>query len=69
MEEFIEIMQDVFERDEIEMKDTFRDYDEWDSITLLSLTAALNDDYDVTIPREEFEKIETVQELYDYINK
>lgn len=69
MDNFIEVMKDVFDVDEIKMEDTFRDYEEWDSITLLTLTASLNDEYDLTIPRVDFEKLETFQDMFDYINK
>lgn len=70
MEEFIELFEELLEVDEGTMKpeDTFRDYDEWDSLAMLGLGAMINDEYDVTIPRVDFEKIDTVQELFDYIN-
>jgi acyl carrier protein len=67
---FIFKFADAIERDVslIKVEDRFRDYEEWDSIALLSLVAMLDDNYSVNIPREIFEKIETIQDLIDQLN-
>jgi acyl carrier protein len=69
--DFIMAFADAIDRDAkiINAEDSFRDYDEWDSIALLSLVAMLDDNYNVNIPREIFEKLETVQDLIDQVNK
>ena len=71
MKEFIEKLEEVLERDEkaIKPQDKFREFDEWSSIAVLTVLAFINDEYDVTIPRIDFENLHTVQELYNYINK
>jgi len=56
------------EVDLIKVEDSFRDYDEWDSIALLSLVAMLDDNYSVIIPRDVFEKLLTVKDLIDQVN-
>lgn len=68
---FILAFAEVLDRDEssINFEDRFRDYEEWDSIALLALVAMLDDNYNISIPREVFEKLETVQDLIDQINK
>jgi len=68
-DKFIENFEEVFELEKGTMKatDIFRNYDEWDSITLLTLTAMLDDEYGVTIPRKDFDKILTIQEVFDFI--
>ena len=68
-EKIIEELVEVFEIDDIQLEDQFRDYDTWDSLTLLSLTAMINDEFGITIPRNEFEKLETINELYEYVLK
>lgn len=70
IDKFIEKIEEVLEVDNgvVKLDDAFREYDEWDSITLLSLIAMLEDDYGVVIPRNEFEKILTVKELFSHIN-
>lgn len=69
-DKFLEVLKEVFEIEdqEINMEDTFRDYDEWDSLTHLSLIAMLDDEYDLQIEDAEFKKIETVQELFNKVN-
>lgn len=66
---FIEKMKEVLEREDVDMQDVFRDYEEWDSVCLLSLMVVLEDDYDLIISKEEFEKIKTIEDLYNYITK
>ena len=70
-ENFIELFEELLEKDEntIKMGDKFRNYVEWDSLAFLSAGAMINEEYDVVIPRKEFDKLITVGELYDYINK
>ena len=52
---------------EIEITDTFRDYDDWDSLAYLSMIAALDEEFGVEIENEEFEKLETVEDLLEAI--
>lgn len=69
--DFILAFADAIDRDvaKINIEDSFRDYEEWDSIALLSLVAMLDDNYGINIPREIFERLETVQDLIDQVNK
>jgi acyl carrier protein len=48
-------------------EDKFKEYLEWDSIGLLSVQAMINEEYDVTISRDEIEKTETIAELFQLI--
>lgn len=52
---------------EIELTDSFRDYEDWDSLAYLSMIAALDEEFGVEIENEEFEKLETVQDLMDAV--
>ncbi|MDJ0646046.1 MAG: phosphopantetheine-binding protein [Flavobacteriaceae bacterium] len=65
--DFIEILKDVFEVDEIGFGDRFRDYDSWSSLTNIALIAMLDDEYDIIIDDKEFRGIETVEELFNEI--
>ena len=69
-DKFLEVLKEVFEIEdqEINMEDTFRDYDEWDSLTHLSLIAMLDDEYDLQIEETAFNKIKTVQDLFNKVN-
>lgn len=69
MDIFIKKLEEVFEKSNgsIKSEDFFREYNEWDSLVLLSLMAMLEDEYGKTIPREVFEKLNTIEDLYNYI--
>ena len=69
--DFIAVFADAIDRDIkfIKVEDKFREYEEWDSIALLSLVAMLDDNYSINIPREVFLRLETIQDLIDQINK
>jgi len=51
------------------MEDNFREYPEWDSLSVLTVLAMINEEFDITIPRQEFDKLITIQQLFDFINK
>lgn len=52
---------------EINLSDNFRDYEDWDSLAYLSMIAALDEEFGVEIENEEFEKLETVEDLVDAV--
>ena len=54
---------------EVLTTDVFRDYDEWDSLSRLSLIAALDEEYDLQIEDKEFEKLLTVGDLMAVVEK
>ena len=68
MEEFLEQLVEVLEREDIDPEDEFRDYEEWDSLAYLSVIAMIDDNYDMVIPGEEFAKLNKVIDIYNYIN-
>jgi len=49
------------------MADSFWDYEEWDSLTVLCLLEALNERYELTIPRADLMELRTVGEMYAYV--
>ena len=68
MEKFLESMNEALERDSIKPDDKFRDYEEWDSMAYLSVIAMIDENYDIVIPGEEFEKLNEILDIYKYIN-
>ena len=62
---FIEVIE--IEDHDVNPEDKYRDYEEWDSLAFLSLQALINDEYDITIPRSEFDNVQTIEELYSLI--
>lgn len=69
MEILLQKLEEVLEREEgsVQPDDDFREYEEWDSLALLSVLAMINEEYDVTIPHAEFETCQTVELLYKKI--
>jgi acyl carrier protein len=68
MGKFLESMLELFEREDINPEDEFRDYEEWDSLAYLSIIAMIDENYDIVIPGEEFSKLNRVIDIYNYIN-
>lgn len=68
---FIELLKEALENDELEIKmsDNFRDYDEWDSLTLLTVIAMIDEEYDIVIEGDQFDKLLTVEDLFNEIKK
>lgn len=67
--QFLAQIKEVLEIEdrEILLTDIFRDYDEWDSLALLSLIAMLDDEYGVAIELKVFEKLITLEDLYQEV--
>jgi acyl carrier protein len=70
-EKFLELVKEVLEIEdrEVQLKDKFKDYDEWDSLANLSLVAMLDDEFGVVIDNQKFKNMQTLQELYEEIEK
>ena len=64
--EFIATCNEITEQ-QINKDDKFRDYKEWDSLAVLSLIAMIKQNYNITIPRKDFDELNTVSELFEYI--
>ena len=52
---------------DIKSTDEFREYEEWDSLAYLSVIAKIDEDYHLVIPRDEFQKIRTIEDLANYL--
>lgn len=55
------------EEDEITLETSFKEDLGADSLDLFELTMALEEEYDVEIPAEELESIETVNDVIEYL--
>ncbi len=55
------------EPEAIKATDEFREYEEWDSLAYLSVIAKIDEDYHLVIPREDFQKIRTKEDLANYL--
>jgi acyl carrier protein len=67
MEKFKEKLIDIFEVSSISDNDVIKDFDSWDSLTLLSLIAVVDSDFNIQINASLFDEVETIGELLNYI--
>lgn len=70
-EKFILLFKETMEDEEIEVNlDTrFRDLDGWDSLTFLSVLAMIDEEYDVVIEGNDFQRLETIEDVINEIKK
>lgn len=57
------------EEDDIKLDSSFQKDLEADSLDIVELVMAIEDEFDIEIPDEEAEKIKTVQDAVSYIEK
>ncbi len=55
------------EESEIELESSFQDDLEADSLDVVELVMAIEDEFEIEIPDEEAEKLQTVKDAVDYI--
>jgi acyl carrier protein len=68
-QKFVDLFKETLEIEdrEISLTDEFRGFDEWDSLALLSVIAMIDEEYDVIIESNSFQKLQTVGDIYNYI--
>ncbi|MHA7943513.1 phosphopantetheine-binding protein [Formosa sp. 3Alg 14/1] len=67
MENYLESIADLLEVESVALTDSFESFDVWDSLTILSIIAYCDSDFDVQFSSDEIEAAETVQGLKDLI--
>ena len=68
-EKFISLFKEILEIEdqELDLKDEFRDYPEWDSLGYLELIAMLDEEYGVAIENDDFGKLRTLEDLINEV--
>ncbi|MFY8008311.1 acyl carrier protein [Flavobacterium sp.] len=69
--ELFEQLEDILELapGTVTLSDTFRDYENWDSMANLSVIAMLDDSFGVHIASQDFKNLITVGDLIEEIKK
>ena len=66
--EFIEKFVEQFDEDvSISATTSFRELDEWSSLTALNVLMMIDEEYGVALPADEMRQTKTVQELFDLV--
>jgi acyl carrier protein len=63
---FIDILDDE-PNFNLELNSKFRDLDEWDSLTALSLIAMMDSEYNITISGDQLKNLETLADIFNLI--
>jgi len=56
------------EENEIKMENKFREYENYDSLSELSILAMLDSDFDIELEMAEYNKYITVEDLYNRVS-
>ena len=67
MEVLKEKLKDILEVKDLNMDSKFSDFEEWDSLTRLTLLAMLDSDYNITITEAVLIKFDNIKEFCDYV--
>lgn len=69
IKEFIEKFAEAIdaEAEGLTVETEFRNLDEWDSVTYLSVIAMLDEEYDIQIEMNDFKKLRTIGSIAEYI--
>jgi acyl carrier protein len=70
-EKFLDLIKETLEIEgrELAMEDKFKEYAEWDSLGLLSVIAAIDEEYGVVVEGNKFKDMNTLEELFAEIEK
>lgn len=68
---FIELFKTTLELggNDIDLKTKFRELENWDSLSFLSILAMIDEEYDVIIEGSDFRKLVTIEDLINEIKK
>lgn len=63
MEELVSKLAEILEVDQLDVTKKFSDYEEWDSLTVLSILAMLDSDYNMAMKGNEVAAFDTIEEF------
>jgi acyl carrier protein len=70
-DKFLKTFKETLEIEDyqINLDDSFREYDVWDSLHMMSLIAMLDEEFNVSMELDEFEQLITVGDLLNEVTK
>jgi acyl carrier protein len=67
-DQFLRNLAQALERDDdVKWEDEFRNYKEWDSLSLLVVLSMIDDEYGVSIDAGRLAKMKTVKHIHEFI--
>ena len=70
LEEFVELFAEQFDETnaaEFSADKNFRELDEWSSLIALSITAMVDDEFDITLLGDDIKNSNTIRDIYDIV--
>lgn len=70
-EQFLEVLKEALELEDenVTFEDTLADFETWDSMSRLSLIALLDEHFEVEVSDNEFDDVDTVNDLFELVQK
>ena len=69
VEKLVAIIKEALELEDVGLNDFLDSYDTWDSLGRLSLIALIDEHFDIQISDKEFNEFETVNDVFNSLNK
>jgi len=69
MTSLTEKIKEILEVDELNLNAKFKDLEEWDSLSVLSILALLDSDYKINMSQQEVETFSSIAEFIDHVEK
>ena len=66
-EDLLNKIAEVLEVEHVNMEDVLKNFDEWDSLTRLSIIAIAHSDYNKKLTNEILSELNSVEDLVNYI--
>ncbi|HEX7139375.1 MAG TPA: acyl carrier protein, partial [Vicinamibacterales bacterium] len=66
-DQFFEQLAEILDEETVSADDVLRDFDQWDSLSALSVLAMCDSKYGVTLESEELARAKTAGELRDVV--
>ena len=67
MKNFREKLLDIFEVEAISENDVLKDFDSWDSLTLLTLIATVDSEFGFAMSASDLNELDTIKDLIAFI--
>ena len=67
MEEFLTLIAEILEEESVQPNDQLSSFDAWDSLTILSIIALCDSEFNAQLSAEEVENSETILALRELI--
>lgn len=66
-EELLNKIAEILEVDQVNLNDNFKNFEEWDSLTGLSIISMVHSDYNKKLTNEILNDLQTIDDLVNYI--